>query len=62
MTRTYSQIDNEFKFDDHINYLYKKARQKLNALARIALFMDTNKKKDYMKAFVESQFSYCPLI
>ena len=55
-------IDNELKFDDHINYLCKKAGQKLNALARIATFMDTNKKRTIMKAFVESQFSYCPLI
>ena len=54
--------DNELKFDDHINYLCKKAGQKLNALARIAPFMDTNKKRTIMKAFVESQFSYCPLI
>ena len=36
--------------------------QKLNALARIAPFMDTNKKMTIMKAFVESQFSYCLLI
>ena len=35
-------IDNELKFDDHINYFYKKT---LNALARIALFTDTNKKR-----------------
>ena len=55
-------IDNELKFDDHINYLCKKAGQKLNALARIAPFMDTNKKRTIMKAFLESQFSYCPLI
>ena len=36
--------------------------QKLNALARVTPFMDTNKKRTIMKAFVESQFSYCPLI
>ena len=35
-------IDNELKFDDHINYFYKKT---LNALARIALFTDTNRKR-----------------
>ena len=55
-------IDNELKFNDHINYLCKKAGQKLNALAQIAPFMDTNKKRTIMKASVESQFSFCPLI
>ena len=37
-------IDNELKFDDHINYLCLKAGHKLKALARIALFRDINKK------------------
>ena len=37
-------IDNELKFDDHINYLYLKAGHKLKALARISLFSDINKK------------------
>ena len=55
-------IDNELKFDDHINYLCEKAGQKLNVLARIALFMDTNGKRTMMKPFVEFQFSYCSLI
>ena len=44
-------IDNELKFDDHMNYLCKKAGQKLNALARIAPFLDTNKKRDYNESF-----------
>ena len=43
-------IDNELKCYDHINCLFKKAGQKLNALGRIALFMDTNK-KDYNESF-----------
>ena len=55
-------IDNELKFDDHINYLCKTAGQKLNASARIAPFMEINKKRTIMKVFVESQFSYCLLI
>ena len=55
-------IYNELKSDDHINYLCKKAGQKLNAFARVGPFMDMNKKRTAMKAFVVSQFSYCPLI
>ena len=37
-------IDHELKFDDHVNYLCKKASLKLNALARIARFMNVSKK------------------
>ena len=55
-------IDKELKFDNHINYICKKAGQKLNASARIAPFMDTNKERTIMKGFAESQFSCCPLI
>ena len=36
--------------------------QKLNALARILPFMDNSEKRAIMKACVESQFSYCPLM
>ena len=55
-------IDKELKFDDHVNNLCKKACQKLNALARIAPFMNIEKNRIIMKAFIESQFGYCPLI
>ena len=55
-------IDNELKFDIHINSLCKKANQKLHALARISNFMSFEKRKVIMKAFILSQFNYCPLI
>ena len=55
-------IDHELKFDVHVNYLCKKASLKLNALARIARFMNVSKKRIIMKSFIESQFGYCPLI
>ena len=34
----------------------------LYALARISHFMEKNKLRIIMKAFIESQFGYCPLI
>ena len=37
-------IDHELKFDDDVNRLCKKASLKLNALARIASFMNFSKK------------------
>ena len=54
-------IDNELKFDDHINYLCEKAGQKLG-LSSICAFYGYEYKRTIAKAFVESQFSYCPLI
>ena len=55
-------LDSELKFEDHVNFMCKKASQKLYALARIAPFMDLKQRRNIMKAFVESQFGYCPLI
>ena len=55
-------IDNKVNFTEHINVICKKASQKLHALARIAKYMNFDKLKIIMKAFFESQFSYCPLI
>ena len=55
-------IDHKLKFDDHVNQFCKKASLKLNALARIALFMNVSKKRIIMKSFIESQFGYCLLI
>ena len=48
--------DHELKFDDHVNYLSKKAGQKLNRLAHNTPFMNVSKKRIIMKSFIESQF------
>ena len=45
-----------------VTSLCKKASQKLHTLARISHYMDLNKRRNLMKAFITSQFSYCPLI
>ena len=55
-------IDNELKFDDHVNHLSKKASLKLNAPARIAPFMNVSKNRIIVKSFIEPQFGYCPLV
>ena len=55
-------IDNKLSFVKHINNTCDKASQKLNALARISSYMNLNKRKLIMKAFVNSQFGYCPLV
>ena len=55
-------IDNKLKFNEHVTKLCKKASAKLHALARVSNYMTTGKLRILMKAFIESQFGYCPLI
>ena len=56
------KIDSKLSFENSVSSLCKKARQKLHALARVVNFMDLAKRKSLMKAFITSQFNYCPLI
>ena len=56
------KFDSNLSFEGHVTSLCKKASQKLHALARISHYMDLNKRRNPMKAFVFSQFSYCLLI
>ena len=55
-------IDEKLTFNKHIGNLCKKASQKLHALARISKYMDKDKLRTIMKAFITSQFGYCPLV
>ena len=56
------KIDNQLTFNEHISNICKKVSLKLHALARVSHFMNNNKLRLLMKAFIESQFSYCSLI
>ena len=49
-------------FDDHVASLGKKASQKLNSLTRAAQYMNLEQRRSIMKAFICSQFGYCPLV
>ena len=40
----------------------KKASGKVTALARLARFLPYHKRRIILKTFIESQFSYCPLV
>ena len=55
-------IDSNLTFKNHINSIFKKVSQKLNALARIAPYMNIQKRRTIMNSFLTPQFSYCPLI
>ena len=54
-------FDNKLNFNTHITKLYKKAGQKLHALARLLKFMNCKQRKLTMNAFISSQFS-CPIL
>ena len=55
-------IDNKLTFNEHVTWLCKKASQKLHALARVSRFMNMEKRRTIMRAFITSQFGYCPLV
>ena len=55
-------LDNNLKFQKHVNNLCTKASQKLSALCTVSSFMNTGQKRIIMKAFINSQFGYCPLV
>ena len=55
-------LDKKLNFKKHVQTLCKKTSQKLHALTSISIYMEPEKLKLFMKAFLVSQFSYCPLI
>ena len=56
------RFDSKLTFDAHINEICKKAGLKLDALARITPYMDSNKKRLLLNEFFMSQFNYCQLV
>ena len=55
-------IDHKLTFKIHLLSIVQKVNQKLHALARISKHMPQKKLRIIMKAFISSQFAYCPLI
>ena len=55
-------MDSELKFEEHINKICNIINKKQNALHCIGSHMSLDKRKMLLRAFIESQFSYCPLI
>ena len=52
-------FNNKFDFDEHITSLCRKVSQKLNALARVAHYMNLAQCRLIMNAFIFLQFGYC---
>ena len=55
-------INCKLSFDDHIRNIYKKAGVKLNALTRVAQYMNTEKKCLIMNAFFRHNLIIVPLL
>ena len=55
-------IDKKLNFNEDFTKICKKVSAKLHALASISNFMSRDKLRLLMRSFVESQFSYCPLL
>ena len=55
-------VDKMLNFNKHLTNVCKKANQKVSALARVARSLPFNKRYIILKTFIESQFSYCPLV
>ena len=54
-------IDKHLKFEEYIVKQCKNAGQKLSALARVSNILIQERRRTLIKAFIESQFGYCPL-
>ena len=55
-------LDKNLTFNSHLTTLCKNVGQKLTALARISRLLPFHKRRLLLKTFIESQFSYCPLV
>ena len=57
-----NKVDNKVIFDEHVSALCKEASKKLHTLSRVSRYMTFKQRKIVMKAFISSQFGYCPLV
>ena len=55
-------IDSALTFNNHVSIICDKVSHKLHAMARLSNFMSQSQLKVVMKAFLVSQFGYCPLV
>ena len=54
--------DRNLNFNEQVSSLRRKAGNKLSVLARLSNFMSFKQRRILLKAFIEYQFGYCPLI
>ena len=56
------KFDSRLQFSEHVDGIIKKANRKINALSRIAPFMNISKRRSLMNSFFNLKFNYCPLV
>ena len=55
-------LNNRLGFDTHVANICNRVSRKLHALARVSKYMNIYKQRMTMKAFIASEFGYCPLL
>ena len=55
------KFDSNLSFENHVTSLCKKARNYARLQEYYIHYMDLNKRRNLMKAFITSQFTYCSL-
>ncbi len=55
-------VDENLNFNDHLSGVCKRASCKVTALARIVRILPFHRRRLILKTFIESQFSYRPLV
>ena len=56
-----TKIDSGLNFEIFVSTLRRKVSQKQNAGGKVAKYMNVDKHKSVMKAFITLQLGYCPL-
>jgi hypothetical protein len=55
-------IDNKLSFVDHVVHICSKASRQVNALLRLSNLLDQDTKLTLYKAFISSNYDYCPVV
>ena len=55
-------LDSKLNFNDHVKSICARASYQINALKRIAKFINTDSRLKIYKAFIRAHFSYCPVV
>ena len=55
-------VNNKLSFNDFTRLLLKEGNKRFHALRRIEKYLNFDKKRLIMKAFIDSQFNNCPLL
>ena len=55
-------LNNRLAFDTHVANICNRVSNKFHALARISQYINIHKRRMTMKAFIASEFGYCPLV